>query len=66
MTAPVGKNGGIVLGKRTSATTPSSSSSEIRRSSFQFRSRVPPERSLNGFEYLARQASNSSRYLASR
>ena len=38
----------MVLGKSTSATTPSASSSASRRSSSQFRFRVPPVRSLNG------------------
>ena len=35
---PLGKNGGMVLGKTTSATMPSASSSAMRRSEFQLRS----------------------------
>ena len=64
----LGKNGGTVLGNTTSATTPSASSSEKRRSSSQLRTRPPSPscRSRNGFLYLLRQASKSSRYAGSR
>ena len=64
----LGKNGGTVLGNTTSATTPSDSSSEKRRSSSQLRTRPPSPswRSRNGFLYLLRQASKSSRYAGSR
>jgi hypothetical protein len=55
-----GEEGEIVLGNRTSATTPSLSSSLRRRSSSQLRLRVPPVRSLKGFEYRGRQSSNWS------
>ena len=64
--AMLGKNGGTVFGKMTSATVPSASSSAIRRSLFQLRSRSEPCRSRNGFLYWARQASKSSRYFSSR
>ncbi len=62
----LGKNGGMVLGKRTSATMPSASSSDSRRAEFQLRSAVSARRSSYGFTYVAAQASNSSWYRFSR
>ena len=49
ITAPVGKNGGTVLGKTTSAAEPSASISSQRRSLSQLRTRRCPWRSENGF-----------------
>ena len=61
------QNGGTVFGKITSATTPSSSWSRLRRSVSQLRIRRSVSlRSLYGFLYLPRQASKSSRYFGSR
>ena len=48
MSRPVGKNGGTVFGKITSATRPSASSSAKRRSLSQLRVRPSPCRSWNG------------------
>src|ERR1039458_658260 len=62
----LGKNGGTVLGKRTSATMPSSSCCVLRRSLSQLRRRRWSPRSRKGFLYLPRQASKSSRYAGSR
>ena len=45
---PDGKNGGMVLGNSTSATTPSASSSAIRRLLLKLRSKSEPCRSSNG------------------
>lgn len=45
----LGKNGGMVLGKTTSATMPSASSSARRRAEFQLRSAVSARRSSYGF-----------------
>lgn len=59
---PDGKNGGMVFGKTTSATMPSSSSSAIRRPEFQFLSAVSASRSSYGLTYAAAHASNSSWY----
>ena len=62
-----GKNGGTVLGKMTSATTPSPFWSLSRRSESQLRTRWSVSfRSLKGFLYFSRQASKSSRYFGSR
>ncbi len=55
-----GKKGGMVLGKTTSATMPSASSSASRRREFQLRSAVSARRSSYGLTYVAAQASNSS------
>src|SRR5215472_14609910 len=52
--------------KITSPTTPSLSCCELRMSSSQLRSLRSSPRSRNGFLYLLRQASNSSRNLGSR
>ena len=47
-----------MFGKTTSATTPSAAWSAMRRSSSQLRTPSVSCRSLNGFLYLSRQASN--------
>jgi hypothetical protein len=63
----LGKNGGTVLGKMTSATTPSVCWSSLRRSVSQLRIRRSVSlRSLNGFLYFSRQASKVGLYFSSR
>ena len=63
----LGKNGGIVFGKSTSATTPSDSMSDHLRSESQLRTRsLVSLRSRKGFLYFPRQASKSSRNSLSR
>ena len=57
---PIGKNGGMVLGYTTSATTPSASRSAVRRALSQFRSASSRSRSPNGFTKLAAHRSKSS------
>jgi hypothetical protein len=63
---PDGKKGGIVFGKSTSATTPSSSSSRNRAALSQLRYAKSARRSSNGFANAASHASNSSWYFDSR
>lgn len=61
-----GKKGGMVLGKTTSATMPSASSSARRRAEFQLRSAVSARRSSYGLTYVAAHASKSSWCFVSR
>src|SRR5262245_52910506 len=62
----LGKNGGFVLGKMPSATTPSASISRRRRSELQLRSASAPVVSWYGFSKAAAQRSKSPWYCVAR